>query len=255
MVSDFYTVLNTVKKVLALDFACEESCFDNEGVFIHEAREARGRWRLPFRKKSLSLATMGRGVVICCSADRLRWTKTNLSQLTRNDLFATPATARMETYVRRDGQYMAGPDLKYVCAPDIFRPYTCDQEIQLNLVDGTRELELYNDKRFPNTIGYSNNPRRVAAFATCNGNIASVAAACADSDIMWQIGVDTIPEYRNKGIGKAVVSAITQYILQRGIVPYFSTNTSNLGSRRIATALGYRSAWVEMYSREPVSKK
>jgi predicted GNAT family acetyltransferase len=67
---------------------------------------------------------------------------------------------------------------------------------------------------------------------------------------MWQIGVDTLPAYRNRGIGKAMVSAVTEYILNRGIIPYYSTNASNIASGRITDSLGYRPAWVELYSRE-----
>ena len=192
MVSDFNSALNTVKKVLALDFACEEKDFNEEGVFIHEAREVRGRQRLPFRKKSLDLATMGIGVAVCCSTERLRWAKINLSQLSRDDAFANPTIARMDRYVKRDGQFMAGPQLKYICALDIFQPYTGDKEVQIELVVDAKKLELHNDKRFPNTVSHINNPLRVAAFATCNGEIASVAGANADSDIMWQVGIDTL---------------------------------------------------------------
>jgi predicted GNAT family acetyltransferase len=63
--------------------------------------------------------------------------------------------------------------------------------------------------------------------------------------------VDTLPEYRKRGIGKATVSAVSKYILKQGIVPYYSTTMDNEASKSIALALGYKPAWVELYSREP----
>src|SRR4030042_60583 len=253
MRSGFNSALDTAKKVLALDFACEERDFDEEGVFIHEVREMRGRWRLPFREKSLMAATMGSGVVVGCSAGRLRWTKANLGGLSRENILDISTVARMQNYVTRDTQEMR-LELKYICAPDTFKPYVPSEDLEINLVEDVKQLELYNDNRFPNSIGYSNNPQRVAAIARINGEIAGKAGVSADCDIMWQIGVDTLPAYRNRGIGKAMVSAVTEYIFKQGIVPYYSTSIANIASRRIVISLGYRPAWVELYSRELKTK-
>jgi predicted GNAT family acetyltransferase len=62
--------------------------------------------------------------------------------------------------------------------------------------------------------------------------------------------VDTLEPYRNRGIAKATVSAITQYILEHGVIPYYSTVETNAASRATAAALGYKPAWVELYARD-----
>jgi GNAT superfamily N-acetyltransferase len=250
MTADFYTALNIVKKVLALDFACAENDFDKDGVFFHRAKALLGRRKFPFREKSLSVATMGRGVVVSCNEERLRWAETALGRLSRNEICSAPAVALMERYVSKEGQNMAGPDLKHICAPDIFTPFTLDKEIKITLVYDARQLEQYDYSRFPDCLGHNNNPNRVAAIVKINGKAAGMAAATADCDTMWQIGVDTLPEYRRRGIGKATVSAVTKYILKQGVVPYYSTFVPNIASRSIAASLGFRPAWVEMYSRE-----
>jgi GNAT superfamily N-acetyltransferase len=254
MTADFYTALNTVKKVLAVDFACPETDFDNEGVFVYRARELPGRRKFPFREKSLGVATMGRGVVVSCSEERLRWAETILSRLSRNEICSAPAAALMNRYVSKEGQNMVGPDLKHVCAPDIFIPFTADKEIKITLVYDARQLEKYDYSQFPDCLGHNNNPNRVAAIARINGKIAGMASATADCSSLWQIGVDTLPDFRRRGIGKAVVSAVTKYILGQGAIPYYSTLESNIASRRIATSLGYRPAWVELYAREKMVK-
>ena len=57
-----------------------------------------------------------------------------------------------------------------------------------------------------------------------------------------------MPSYRNKGIGSFLVSQLTESILDMGKVPYYSTWANNIGSRRLALAVGYRPVWVEIYA-------
>jgi GNAT superfamily N-acetyltransferase len=253
MTPDFLSTLNTVKKVLASDFACEEKDFDNPGVVIHKAKKLPGRREFPFRKNIFAAATMGRGVVITCSLERLGWADANLSALTRNEVFTQPAISLIDSYVKQAGQCIAGPDLKHVCAKSIFKPYKPDGEIEINLVEDVRQLGIYGDQKFSNSLGRTGNPHTplmIAAVASCGGKIAGAASASADCDVMWQIGVDTSPEFRRRGIGKAVVSAVTEFVLGHGIIPYFSTLESNTASRATAAALGFKPAWVELYARE-----
>jgi GNAT superfamily N-acetyltransferase len=250
---DFLSALNTVKEVLTADFAGEASDFDNPGVFIHQAKERPERRRFPFRQKAFAVASMGRGVAVSCNLERLGWADANLSGLSRNDIFAPPAIALMDNYVKPAGQYIAGPDLKHICARSAFQPYKPAKGIEIDLVEDVLSLGLYGDKRFPNSLGhgaYPKTPFMVVAAAKCGGLIAGIAGAWADCDIMWQIGVDTLPEYRSRGIAKATVSAVTRYVLEHGVIPYYSTLESNTASRTTAAALGYQPAWVELNARE-----
>lgn len=258
MVWNQQSALQTVKKILAADFACEESDFDKEGVTIHQSREIKGARRFPRREKSLTIATMGKGVIVSCSANRLPWARANLSKFAPPELFSVPAIALMQKYVARDHQNMIGPDSKYICTQDTFQTYFLgkEKEIEVSLIQGESLENLYENNKFPNALGYVNNPLRpklLTCVATYHGIIIGIAAASADCDPMWQIGIDTLDGYRNLGIGKALVSRLTEELLKAGILPYYSTLTSNIASRRIATSLGYRPAWVEIYSTEPRS--
>jgi GNAT superfamily N-acetyltransferase len=253
MASDFLSALNAVKTVLAADFASAESDFDNTGVFIHQAKEMPGRRHFPFRNNIFTAATMGRGVVITCSLERLGWADANLSGLKRNEVFSQPAIALMNSYVKPAGQFIAGPNLKHVCTKGLFRPFSPQDDIKIEVVEDVKALGLYGDARFPNSLGLGHNPGlpwMVAAVARCGGEIAGMTAASADCDIMWQIGVDTLEPYRNRGIAKATLGAVTEYILEHGVIPYYSTLESSAASRATAAAVGYKPAWVELYARE-----
>jgi len=255
LISDQKSALEIVKKILMADFACEESEFDEEGVFIRQAREIEGARRFPLPEKFLAVVTMGKGVVICCSAGRLRWAKANLGQLTRDNIFDISTIARMQNYVSRNHQEIR-LELKFICTRETFKTYIPGKDIKLYPIEGEHLQGFYKNNLFPNALGYADNPERphmAAVVASCDGETAGVAAATADCDVMWQIGVDTLPAYRQRGIAKATVSALTEILLSKAILPYYSTRFFNIASRRLAISLGYRPAWVELYTRETQS--
>lgn len=73
-----------------------------------------------------------------------------------------------------------------------------------------------------------------------------LAGCSADCDLMWQIGIDVIPEYRRKGIAAALTSRLAIEILERGKVPFYCCAWSNIRSSRNAVKSGFVPAWVEM---------
>jgi GNAT superfamily N-acetyltransferase len=249
----FLSALNIVKKVLAADYGCERTDFENEGVFIHRYAKYEGARRFLIPSKTFTVVTMGRGVVVSCSLERLGWADAHLSQVSRNDIFAPPTLDLINRYIKPDNQVMSEPTLKYICTDEIFRPVIAGADVEITLVEGQALLDLYQDKRFTNSLGpypTSQLPMAVAAVARYQGKIAGIAAVCDESDSLWQVGVDTLPEFENRGIGKSTVSAVTQYVLDKGIVPYYSTTESNTASRSVASGLGYKTAWIEMYCKD-----
>ena len=79
-----------------------------------------------------------------------------------------------------------------------------------------------------------------------NGRLIGFAACSADCEEMWQIGVDVLPEYRQKGIASALTSRLAREILNRGKVPFYCSAWSNIRSARNAAKSGFIPAWVEM---------
>lgn len=255
MISDQESALQVVKRILTADFACKEEDFDKEGLTFHYAREVEGARNFPLPEKFLAAVTMGRGVVVTCSDGRMRWAQKNLKIFTPHDLFSVSAMARIERYVTRDGQTLFGPELRYICTLDTFKPYRLDEGIEIDLIRREDVQILYENNRFPNALGFQDNPLRprlLACSAAHNRAIVGLAGASADCDSMWQIGIDTLPDYRQRGIGKALVSRLTKALFELGKLPYYTTRITNIASRRIAVSLGYRPAWVEIYSREPL---
>ncbi len=79
-----------------------------------------------------------------------------------------------------------------------------------------------------------------------NDRLIGFAACSADCEEMWQIGVDVLPEYRQKGIASALTSRLAREIMNRGKVPFYCSAWSNIRSARNAVKSGFIPAWVEM---------
>ncbi|MFC1920935.1 GNAT family N-acetyltransferase [Chloroflexota bacterium] len=247
------SALQTVKKVLAADFACDESDFDKDGVFINQAQEMPGRRKLPFREKQLNIATLGKGVVISCSAERLEWAKENLGKLSKDDIFNTSTMSLISEYISPDNQTVGGTDLKYICIPDRFRPYAPGNDVKLTALDYKEIKQYFETQEFSYAIGKRDNPdhlHQIAVSAVCDGKIAGIGAASEDCEEMYQVGIHVLPEYRDKGIGRALVSKVTEKIFEKGRLSYYSTWASNLASRRLNISLGYFPAWIELYVKD-----
>ena len=84
----------------------------------------------------------------------------------------------------------------------------------------------------------------VAAYE--KNEILGVAAASNDTDDIWQIGIDVIPEKQNKHIATDLVKIISNEVLKRNIIPYYGTAWSNIAPKRTAINAGYKPVWVEM---------
>lgn len=74
------------------------------------------------------------------------------------------------------------------------------------------------------------------------GRLVSVSEAPAIGnmqDLIEELGVDTLPEFRRRGYGKAVISLMTKAILDVGRIPIYECSFKNEASIRLAKAVGY----------------
>lgn len=89
----------------------------------------------------------------------------------------------------------------------------------------------------------------LAVGAYDNGKLIGLSGCSADCEMMYQIGVDVLPEYRRKGIASAVTSRLALEVLALGKVPFYCAAWSNIKSVRNAVKSGFRPAWVELTAR------
>jgi hypothetical protein len=65
--------------------------------------------------------------------------------------------------------------------------------------------------------------------------------------MMWQMGIDTLPEYRGKGLAAYLVNKLMLNILELGKIPYYNTGPNNIPSQKTAHRAGLVPAWVCAY--------
>lgn len=241
-----------ITRILCLDQNCSQEHLRSPGTIITGADELEGRRRFPFREHRLTLTTMGKGVVISCSPDRLDWVEENLGHQNRDTLFAASTLASLDEFVRSDDQRMAGPDLKFSCDGASFRPQAVPHGVSMELLEKEAIRRLYALDGFKNALGQGRDSQRpdvLAAVAERHGEVVGIAGVSADCDSLWQVGIDVVESHQGRGIGKALVAQVTSAILDTGRVPYYSTWPANIASRVLAATVGYWPAWVELCAR------
>lgn len=76
--------------------------------------------------------------------------------------------------------------------------------------------------------------------ATCLGKLpVSFCYAGSRTESLWDISIDTLAEYRNRGYAALCVSFMIEYFRRRGLTPVWGAVESNIPSMRLAAKLGF----------------
>ncbi len=228
-------MMNTVLNQLSIDYNCSAEDFFKDDIIFTYAEKCEGRRDLPFRNPRLEMITMGRGVIVNASEKIMPFVKRKLSGKSRYDVMNSSLVYGVNPY------YL--PDV------DNIEPIE-NNNYKFKLFEKDEIEFLYNFKGFKNALQYDERMygEDVLAIAAYDSErLVGAAGASADSRTMWQIGVDVLPDYRGKNIAPAMVNKLTLEIISRGIVPYYSTDCTNISSQRVAIKSGYIPAWSHSY--------
>ena len=238
------------KEQLALEFGCAPEDFSGEEIIITGPVLHENRRKFSDQPFFLQMATFGAGAVL--SADerlhpRLReWAKGKRGFW----LF------EQHNYLELD-RLLRGYGYKMALTHHMFTPTTEIAAVETGFP--VRWLEqgdippFYGREEFSNALCDRFRPERpdVLAVAALDGEeIMGMAGCSADTPELWQIGIDVLPRYRGRGIGKTLVALLRNEALRRGALPYYGTSLSNIASWRVALASGFLPAWVEAEARK-----
>ncbi len=229
-------MLQIVRGQLAFDLNCDPGDFVRDGIVFREASPGKGIWLDERQTPHLRVATMGRGIVVSAAASTLEKVRPILENRFRDDLFSAP--------------FLFGHSLYYIPDSGQMNEPPCPEGITLEVREGNEIPALYAYPGFDNAIRYDSHHPRPDALALCavhGGEIVGIAGACADSRILWQIGIDVKRDFRGHGLAACLVSRLANRILQRGIVPFYGTASSNIASQAVAHRCGFSPAWMCNY--------
>lgn len=223
-------MMSIVYNQLAVDYNCEPEDFNKNGVIFTIAEEQKGRRELPFGSPRLEVVTMGKSTVVNASKNIMPYVKRKFKGKTGYEIMTSKIVYGVNPY------YL--PDVANI-------EFVQNNSYDFELIDKDIQI-LYEHKEFHNALQYnfeSKRPETLAAIVYDNNKIIGIACTSADSQSMWQIGVDVLPEYRGKGIAVKLVNMLTIETLNRSIVPYYTTDCANVNSQKVAIKSGYVPAW------------
>ncbi len=238
------------KEQLALELNCAPEDFSGEEIVITDPVLHENRRMFSHRPFFLQMATFGAGAVISADERLHPW----LREWTKGKrgfwLF------EQHNYLELD-RLLRGYGYKMALTHHMFTPTTEIAAVETGFP--VRWLEqgdippFYGREEFSNALCDRFRPERpdVLAVAALDGEeIMGMAGCSADTPELWQIGIDVLPRYRGRGIGKTLVALLRNEALRRGALPYYGTSLSNIASWRVALASGFLPAWVEAEARK-----
>jgi GNAT superfamily N-acetyltransferase len=107
----------------------------------------------------------------------------------------------------------------------------------------------------------SGDPRFVIREQSFDRGARPSGAIVAQAGINWRspdfadIYVNTDPRVRGRGLGKSVVSALSNWLLEQNVTPLFTIAENNEASHRLATSLGYHDTGARQFLCEGIRRQ
>lgn len=235
---------------LALDYGVSPQALSREDHTLVAPQKLPGRRQYTEEPPLFQMVTIGRGAVIAAHpalhGELEKWA----GDVPGHRLWEYPKLRQLEQLLLPWGWKPTGSFHMFLPGGE-FVP-ALPQEFAYRWYDRHTMKELYPNRKFPNAISEEEKPKRpdVIALAALEGDrIVALAGASADGEQLWQVGIDVLPEYRSRGLGKGLVSELCARIWELGKVPFYGTAPANLHSQNIAVGCGFFPAWAEVSSR------
>jgi RimJ/RimL family protein N-acetyltransferase len=239
-------IFKIAKKQLALDYNCQLTDFEKEKNTVVKNKLVDGRRIYGSDGCFLKVLCFGGKAIISTSPLIMLWCGENLINRNGAWFFQYGNLRRIDNKLQEFGYEIA--DVHHYYLPNenglAVEPIT-----SVKWYEQEELLQFENDNRFREALGFDKNHPDVLAVAAIDGDkIIGMAGASSDSETMWQIGIDILPEYRGRGIGTNLVTLLKNEVLNRGKIPFYGTVESHVHSQNIAISSGFFPAWAELYS-------
>lgn len=238
----------TAYKQLALEFGCSLEAFTQPGLTLTHAAFRPGARGTIRKDPMLLMAGTGNSVVVAAHGGLRELVEELAGKVNGlHRLFEFPALKALDAKLNGYGRSLWGAEHFFLPGGPL-REFELPGELQYRWFDRETVKEFYPNERFRMALGAECDPTRpdvIALAALDGGKIVGVAGASADTEAMWQVGIDVVEEYRGKGLGTGLVSALSREIERQGKLPFYGTAVGNLDSQRIAVRCGFVPAWIE----------
>ena len=158
-------------------------------------------------------------MVVCTSEDLQEKVQRLLLNRSRDEIFELPFVYGQALH------YVPDKDRKALvpAAPGYTYEVLFEKEIR----------PLYGLNGFENALAFDGDgttPTKAVCIARHGQKIVGAAGAAGSAvKDLWEAGVDVQEGYRDAGPGSCLVSRLTEELLARGILPFYSASGTNLG--------------------------
>lgn len=170
-----------------------------------------------------------------------------------------------EKLLRRDAAWVSEPQVLCGineklrefghCLADVHHYYLpvgeseIEERFPIKCFEGDEIMQFEEDERFGEALLFEEDtPDMIAVCAMEGEEILGMAGATADSENMWQLGVNVTEAGKGKGVGTYVVSVLKNKVLEKGKVPFYGTVESHIKSQKVAIQAGFIPVFLEMFS-------
>lgn len=232
-------------KQLAIDFCTDEkSVLSKENIFT-EYKRLEGRRIFQEGECFLKVASVNGKILASGKKDIIDWVRDKYKDGNGAWFMDMECLHELEAGLSKFDCHIGQAHPFYI-ATEITEVDTKGYEIKKYVGE---ELEQFRgDDRFGEAFIFDDMPKdEIGIGAYKDGMILGMAGATSDSDMMWQIGINVMPDAEGLGIGSMLVAIIKNEILDRGKLPFYGTSISHIASQRVALAAGFVPAWAELY--------
>ncbi len=241
-------ILSIAKRQLSLDYNCEASDFEKIKNTITQNQLVEGRRIYGSDGCFMKILSFYGRAIISADNQIIPWAEEELENLDANWLFKYASIKAIDRKLNEFGHEIA--DVHHYYLPDP-KAVEIAPLFHTKWFEGEEILQFKNDERFYEAFAFDeSHPDVLAVAAYAGDSIMGMAGASADSETMWQMGIDVISEYRGKGVGTNLTVLLKQEILKRGKLPFYGTVESHTFSKNVAIGAGFLPAWAEAYSKK-----
>ena len=127
--------------------------------------------------------------------------------------------------------------------------------VRIELLKPEQYERFRGDPRYANALGFSDRRPDIMVLAAFDSDAdlalaepLAMAGASDDSPLMRQIGIDVLPQVRQRRLAARLVYELSRMVLADGYVPFYGTSPSHVLSQRVALAAGFIPTWWEFVS-------
>lgn len=237
-----------VQEQLARDLGCAPALLDSPGNTVVEWTETPGRRIYSKDTPMLEIALWRGKAAVACRAELLPWARQYFAGQEAPWLFQPARYREIDAALAPLG-YEIGDAHKFYL-PDLTFPSLQPQ----GKVRWYEDADLEQFRGAPywgDALSFSPLfPDRIAVAALdAASKPMAMAGASQDGPLLWQIGINVLPEHRGRGLGAHLTALLKEELLRRGLVPFYGTAESHLTSQTVALRAGFRPGFAYLYAK------